>query len=107
MLDRVNSGPVLLMVFPMLLALAVGLIVLTIALRRAGMAPTWCLVTVCLVFFADFFGRALPGASYIVYVLNTVTYGWIAIIVLRMPAGTWNGAERTAEGLRGQVPQVA
>ena len=107
MLDRVNNGAVLLMVFPMLLALAVGLIILTIALRRSGMVPTWCLIAVCLIFLMDFFGRAVPGASSIVYVLNTLTYGWIAIIVLRMPAETWNEAGRTTEGPRELVHQAA
>ena len=103
LLDRVNSGSVLLMVFPMLLALAVGLIVLMVALHRAGIAPTWCLVAAALIFVADFFGGALPGVTYVVYGLVTLTYGWIAIIVLRMPAATWNRPGNAAEVARHPV----
>lgn len=104
MLNRVNNGAVLLMVFPLLLALAVGLIILTIALRRAQMVPMWCVVAVVVVFLADFSGRALPGAGSIVHVLNTVTYVWIAVIVLRMPAAPWNEVGPTADTTPGRVP---
>lgn len=56
LLDRVNSGVVLLLVFPLLLCLGVGLILLTAALWRARVAPLWCFIAMCVVFPLDFFG---------------------------------------------------
>lgn len=96
LLDRVNEGLVLLLVFPMLFALAVGGIVLTLALWRGGIAPLWCFVATCLMFLADFFGHGLPGASIMLYGLNVVTTGWLAVVVVRMPASAWDGAETRA-----------
>jgi hypothetical protein len=90
LLDRVNAGWPLLLVFPMLLGLAVGLIVLTLALWRGGIAPLWCFLATCVMFLGDFFGGAVPGAKLIVYVLCVLVTGWLAVIVLRMPPSVWD-----------------
>lgn len=96
LLDRVNQGVVLLLVFPMLLALAGGLIVLTLALWRGGIAPLWCFIAACVMFLGDFFGGAIPGATVVVYGLAVVTTGWLAVVVLRMPASGWTVSESEA-----------
>jgi hypothetical protein len=41
LLDRVNGGAVILMIFPMLLALALGFVLWSISLWRAGTLPPW------------------------------------------------------------------
>ena len=96
LLNRVNEGLVLVLFFPMLLALAVGWIVLTLALWRGGIAPLWCFIATCVGFVVDFFGPAVAGAPIIVSGLVVLTTGWLAIVVLRMPASAWDGAETTA-----------
>jgi hypothetical protein len=96
LLNRVNEGLVLVLFFPMLLALAIGLIVLTLALWRGGIAPLWCFIAACVIFLIDFLPAAVPGASIIVAGLVVVTTGGLAIAVLRMPASAWDGTETTA-----------
>ena len=82
--------------FPMLLALAIGLILLTLALWRGGIAPLWCFIAACVTFLVDFLPAAVPGASIIVAGLVVLTTGGLAIAVLRMPASPWDGTETTA-----------
>ena len=97
LLNRVNEGLVLGLFFPMLVALAVGLIVLTLALWRGGIAPLWCFVAACVAFVVDFFvPGTVPGANIIIYGLVVLTTGWLSIVVLRMPASAWDGTETTA-----------
>jgi hypothetical protein len=97
LLNRVNEGLVLVLFFPMLVALAVGLIVLTLALWRGGIAPLWCFIAACMTFVVDFFGHAMPGGGPIIVAgLVVLTTGWLAIVVLRMPASAWDGTEATA-----------
>jgi hypothetical protein len=95
LLNRVNEGLVLVLFFPMLLALAVGLILLTLALWRGGIAPLWCFIAACVGFVVDFFGPAVPGAPIIVSGLVVLTTGWLAFVVLRMPASAWEVTEAT------------
>ena len=96
LLNRINEGLVFVLFFPMLLALAVGLILLTLALWRGGIAPLWCFIAACVGFVVDLFGPAVPGANIILYGLVVLTTGWLAIVVLRMPASAWDGTETTA-----------
>jgi hypothetical protein len=96
LLNRVNEGLVFVLFFPMLLAHAVGWIVLTLALWRGGIAPLWCFVAACVAVLADFIPNAVPGANIIIYGLLVLTTGWLAIVVLRMPASAWDGTDTTA-----------
>ena len=105
LLDRVNSGTVLLLVFPLLVCLVVGLLLLTTALWRAGMAPLWCLVIQLVIFVLDFFGPSVPGLNFLGYGLLVVTFGWLAVIVVRMPAREWDGASpRTVDRAPAEQP---
>jgi hypothetical protein len=96
LLNRVNEGLVLLLFFPMLLAGAVGWIVLTLALWRGGIAPLWCFIAACVAVLVDFLPAAVPGAPIIVAGLVVLVTGWLAIVVLRMPASAWDGTDTTA-----------
>ena len=105
LLDRLNTGTVLLLVFPLLLCLVVGLLLLTTALWRARVAPLWCLVTQLVIFVLDFSGPQVLGLTFIVYGLLVVTFGWLAVIVLGMPAREWDGASpRTAHQAPAEQP---
>lgn len=77
--------------------LAVGLILLTLALWRGGIAPLWCFIPACMGFLVDFLGPAVPGAPIIVAGLVVLTTGWLAIVVLRMPSSAWDACSNPAE----------
>ncbi len=97
LLDRVNEGLVLLLVFPLLLALSVGIVVLTLALWRGGIAPLWCFLATCVMFCGDFIAGVMPGARvFLVYGLLVVVTARLAAAVLRMPASPWNTPEPPA-----------
>jgi hypothetical protein len=105
LLERVNSGAVLLMVFPLLLALALGFVLWSISLWRAGIVPLGCVVGIFLISVGDFLGGSVPGGGAITTVLLVIVYGWLAIVLLRLPASAWADASSPAvHPVRAPIP---
>jgi hypothetical protein len=105
LLERINHGPALAVGLPLLLSLGLGMLLLSLALRRARLIPRWVLAAVVAAVLINLLApEGMLPAHLAKEALAATAMLRVGLMMLRLPDRAWAAPERAAQAIGPAAP---